>query len=248
MSNTLRKALEVLLTISERECSDGFSLSELVSATGFPPSTIHRFLQTFKEFGMVEQDRDTRNYRLGPQLLRMGLRVRGMLDLRKLAMPLLQELTSRTGEDSYLTIVQGKMGVFLERVEGPHPVKVIELVGREMPLHRGAARKVLLSHMDDDFIRLYLAEMINNEEYKDLNPGELLSEIEKIREQGYAVSHGDYLEYGTGIAAPVRDFSGSVRASIGIISTRDCCTEKLLTLIREVKDCALTLSRKMGYF
>jgi DNA-binding IclR family transcriptional regulator len=246
MSNTLRKGLIVLQAISEKGSENGLSIRELFHLTGFPPSTIHRFLQTFKEFGIVEQDPETKNYRLGPQLLKMGLQVRGMLDLRKAALPVLKELTLCTGEDSYLTVVQGKMGVFLERFEGPYPVKVMELVGKEVPLHRGAARKALLAFMDDDFIQLYIKEMTEDQE--SLNPEMLLEEIKKIREQGYAITYGDYLDHGVGIAAPVYDFSGSVRASIGIIGIESRFPEdRLPVLIREVKRAAETLSRKLGY-
>ncbi|MEW6276352.1 MAG: IclR family transcriptional regulator [Bacillota bacterium] len=249
MSNTLRKGLEILLVISEEGSENGLSIKQVAGRTGFPPSTTHRLLQTFKEFGVVEQDPGTKNYRLGPQLLKMGLQVRGMLNLRKTALPVLKELTARTGEDSYLTVAQGRMGVFLERVEGPHPVKVIELVGKEMPLHSGAARKALLSFMDEEFIRAYLLEMAAQEEFKNVSPRMLFEEIKRIREQGYAVSYGDYLDYGIGIAAPVRDFSGAVKASLGIIGLKSRFPgDRLPVLIREVKSAADRLSQKMGYF
>ena len=248
MSNTLRKGLEILLAISAEGTEKGLSIKELAGRTGFPPSTTHRLLQTFKEFGVVEQDPDTKNYRLGPQLLKLGLQVKGMLDLRKAALPVMKELTARTGEDSYLTVAQGRMGVFLERVEGPHPVKVIELVGKEMPLHSGAARKALLSFMDEEFIRVYLAEMAAQEEFKNVSPRLLSEEISRIREQGYAISYGDYLDYGIGIAAPVRDFSEEVRASLGIIGLKNRFNgDRLPVLIREVKYAAACLSQKMGY-
>jgi DNA-binding IclR family transcriptional regulator len=249
MSSTLRKGLEILFTISGEGTEDGLSISRLTALTGFPPSTVHRLLQTFREYGVVEQVPETKNYRLGPQLLKMGLQVRGMLDLRRAALPVMRELTARTGEDSYLTVAQGKMGVFLERVEGPHPVKVIELVGREMPLHTGAARKALLSFMDGRFIRAYLDELASREEPGTFDPEKLRKEIAKIRKQGYAVSYGDYLEYGVGIAAPVHDFSGSVRASVGVIGMKSSLNgERLPFLISEVRRAAAELSRKMGYF
>ncbi|MEW5898031.1 MAG: IclR family transcriptional regulator [Bacillota bacterium] len=248
MSNTLRKGLEILLAISAEGTENGLSIKELAGRTGFPPSTTHRLLQTFKEFGVVEQDPGTKNYRLGPQLLKLGLQVKGMLDLRKAALPVMKELTSRTGEDSYLTVAQGRMGVFLERVEGPHPVKVIELVGKEMPLHSGAARKALLSFMDEEFIRAYLTELAAQEEFRNVSPRLLSEEINRIREQGYAISYGDYLDYGIGVAAPVRDFSGAVRASLGIIGLKNRLNgDRLPVLIREVKYAAAYLSQKMGY-
>lgn len=248
MSNTLRKGLVVLLAISEDSSANGLSIKQLAEKTGFPPSTIHRFLRTFMEFKVVDQDPDTKNYRLGPQLLKMGLHVRGILDLHRVAMPVLKELTGRTGEDSYLTVVQGKTGVFLERVEGPSPVKVIELVGKEVPLHRGAARKALLAFMDDDFISAYLKEMAGQPDLRQAYPEKFREELREIRKQGYAVTYGDYLDHATGIAAPVRDFSGCVQASIGIIGVKNHFTgDRLPVLVGEVKRAADNLSQKLGF-
>ncbi|MGQ9826215.1 MAG: IclR family transcriptional regulator [Desulfotomaculales bacterium] len=248
MSSTLRKGLEILLAISEEGTENGLSISRLTGLTGFPPSTVHRLLQTFREYEVVEQVPETKNYRLGPKLLKMGLQVRGMLDLRRAALPVMRELTARTGEDSYLTVAQGKMGIFLERVEGPHPVKVIELVGKEMPLHTGAARKALLSFMDGRFLRSYLADLALKQGPGSFDPEKLREEIRKIRKQGYAVSYGDYLEYGVGVAAPVRDFSGAVRASVGVIGLKSRLNgERLPFLIKAVKQAAADLSRRMGY-
>ncbi|MCL5935188.1 MAG: IclR family transcriptional regulator [Firmicutes bacterium] len=198
---------------------------------------------------MLEQDPVTQNYCLGPQLLLMGLQVRGWLDINKVALPVLQHLTKITEEDSYLTVAQGESGIFLDRVEGPYPVKVIETFGSKVPLHCGAARKVLLSFKDDDFIKNYLNQsLFKYTENTITDPDRLFREIEEIRKHGYALSCCEYLEHASGVAAPVRDFTGTVRASIGIIGLSDRFSEeKIPKLIESIKQAAGRLSKKLGY-
>lgn len=249
MSNSLRKGLSLLQIISENAGSTGLPIRELARISGFPPSTVHRLLQTFREFDVLEQDPSTQNYRLGPQLLIMGLQVRGWLDINKVALPVLQNLTEITEEDSYLTVAKGESGIFLERVEGPYPVKVIETFGSMVPLHCGAARKVLLSFMDDDFINNYLKQNLSKyTENTITDPDRLFKEIEVIRKHGYALSCREYLEHASGVAAPVRDFTGTVRASVGIIGLyARFSEERMPKLIESVKQAAGRLSKKLGY-
>jgi hypothetical protein len=47
-------------------------------------------------------------------------------------------------------------------------------------------------------------------------PAEFLREMERIREQGYAVNRGEWRESVGGVAAPVRDPGGTVIAAIGV--------------------------------
>ncbi len=249
MSNSLRKALSILLIISEKAGRNGLPIRDLARLSKLPPSTVHRLLQTFKEFDILDQDPATQNYRLGPQLLVMGMQARGWMDLRNTAMPVLQDLTEQTREDSYLTVDQGNLGIFIERVEGPYPIKVLETFGSQVPLHCGASRKAILAFKDDDWIRRYIDRgLVKFTENTITRPDVLLREIETIRRDGYAVSFCEYLEHAVGVAAPVRDYTGSVIASIGVIVlAMRFSEERKPELVNQVKAAAGRLSRKMGY-
>lgn len=250
MGSSLRKSLNLLIILSDYAKPEGLSIKELSNLSQMPPSTVHRFLQVFKEFDLVAQDLVSKNYMLGSKLLKLGMQVRGSVDLRKVAIPILEKLAKSTGEDSYLTILSGNNGVFIEKVEGSHSAKIIENFGTEVPLHCGANRLALLSFQDDKFIENFLSSELKS--YTDqtiTDPEKLKVEIRKIREQGYAISYGGYVKYGCGIAAPVRDAYGQVISSLGIIGFENrFSVGKIAKMTKEVKKAARKLSNKLGYF
>jgi len=47
-------------------------------------------------------------------------------------------------------------------------------------------------------------------------PAELGALLDQVRRDGYAVNHGGYREGVGGVAAPVRDYTGTVVASLGL--------------------------------
>lgn len=249
MSNSLRKALYILLTLSDNAGRGGLPIRDLSRLSKLPPSTVHRLLQTFREFDILEQDPATQNYRLGPRLILMGMQVRGWMDIRKMALPVLQDLTDRTGEDSYLTVAQGDLGVFVERVEGPHPVKVLETFGSRVPLHCGASRKAILAFKEDDWIQKYIGRgLVKLSGNTITRPAGLLKEIESIRGRGFAVSRSEYLDHAVGVAAPVRDYTGAVIASVGVILLDARFDgERLPALAGLVLEAAGGMSRKLGH-
>jgi len=250
MSSSLHKSLELLMLVSQHSKNEGLSVKELSNLSQLSPSTVHRFLQVFKEFDLIEQDISTKNYRLGPKLLKLGMQVRGTLNLRKAALPIMEKLTEVTGEDSHLTIINGNKGVFIEKVQGQHPAKIIETYGTEVPLHCGAQRLALLSFQEDSFIESYLKRDLESYTDKTItDPEKLREEITKIQEQGYALSFNSYVNHGAGVAAPVRDENGQVVASLGIIGfTEYFAPDRIDMLIKEVSSSAYELSNKLGYY
>ncbi len=225
------------------------SISELSKEVNLPPSTIHRLLNTMKEEGYLENDENSNMYQLGPKLLVLGLKVRGTNDLLKISRPVLEELTSVTKEDSYITIAQGDYGVFLECIKGPHPLKIIEKQGELVPLHCGAMRKVLLAHQSDEFIRNYLSKvLVKFNENTIVNASEMWYEIELIRSRGYATSFEEYTVGGSGVAVPIKDLYGKVIASVGlIVPTSRFGSEQIEELINEVIRTGVRLSELLGY-
>jgi DNA-binding IclR family transcriptional regulator len=126
----------------------------------------------------------------------------------------------RTGEDAALAQLHGTHAVIVDRVDGGHALKIIDVIGKPEPLHCGAFRKVLLAHQPDSWIREYVAGI----EFRKYTPRTIASEkalyreLEAIRKQGYATSLGERIADAGGVAAPVFDYSGAIRASIQIVA------------------------------
>jgi DNA-binding IclR family transcriptional regulator len=88
-------------------------------------------------------------------------------------------------------------------------------VGSSLPLHLGAAPKILLAGRSDSEVRAYLNSVAAdpgtnvNEEY-------LWSQISSIRKDGIAYSIGDVEVNTAAVSAPIRDRSSQVVAALSV--------------------------------
>ena len=90
------------------------SLKVLGAETGLHPSTAHRILASLIDNRLVEKDPGGR-YRLGLRLLQLGVRLHSNIDLRSVALPVMERLrvpaTARASFSFYNT--QEEIDVFV---------------------------------------------------------------------------------------------------------------------------------------
>lgn len=209
--------VRVLLdTLSER---GSCSLKEMSAASGIAISTSSRLLGSLEHHGFVERERETKRYQIGRTLFRLIATSKPRKHLTSTIHPILQWLVKETGEDAGLAELHGTHAVIIDRVEGGYPLKIIDIIGKPEPLNCGAFRKVLLSFQDDAWIDSYMRTLT----FEKFTPRTITSasklwrEIERIRKRGYATSYGERLRDAGGIAAPVFDFTGNIKAAIQIV-------------------------------
>ena len=245
----LNRAILLLKILASAPPGTEMHLVEVADRAGLPPSTTHRLLTALEKHGLVEQNPVTRDYRLGGELLSLGLRVREGLSLRREAEPVMQQLAQETGEDVYLCVRRDSESLLIDTVAGTHAVRLTERVGERMPLHRGAASRVLMAHLDPLLIEAYLHRAFDlQSETGRTEARRLMRELSAIRERGYAVSTGEYAPDSAALAAPVRDFTGSVVAALCILLPRARLQRDRQTwLISRLTEAAAILSRRMGY-
>ena len=233
------------LSKSHKKCS----LAELCEITALAPSTVHRLLLALKESRFVAQDSSSSKYYLGPALIILGIRASNYLNLRELARPVLTSLAATSKEDAYLSLIDGDNAIMAESAYGPQPLKVIYPLTVPIPLHSGAARKVLLAYQDPAFIEKYLHKKLSkytNNTTTDAN--KLRVQLEEIREKGYSITLGESLNGALGICSPVFDSFGNIVAGLGIsCPTLRIKKEDYPALIELVKQHAKQLSSDLGY-
>ena len=248
MIQSLLRSMELLELL--KETNHKYSIAELSEATGLPPSTIHRILQTFCEKKYVIRDEHAHTYQLGPALISLGRAAANNVRIQEAALPILKNLSYNTREDSYLIIQVGDKGLVLDKMDGPNHLKVVEEFGYEIDLHCGAIRKVLLAYQEPKYIDYYLNNILDRpESFPQISRGALASELKTIREMGSAVSHGEYVHDAVGIGAPIFGIEGRVSASVGIIApySRVADDTHLHHLEEQVKHSAAELSYYMGH-
>src|ERR1700730_11834696 len=90
----VERTLNLLLCFQTR--SDGMSLTELAHLTDLAPSTTARLLKVLERYRFIQRDAD-RLYRLGPQVIQLGLGALRDLSLYDVVRPHLRILAQETG-------------------------------------------------------------------------------------------------------------------------------------------------------
>lgn len=227
-----------------------YTIAEISEGVDIPPSTTHRILSTLIECDYVMKDERTHLYKLGPGLISLGIAATSNISLQDDAYPILKALSKETQEDTFLIIKSGDKGLVIAKAEGPHPLKVVEHFGLEIPLHMGAIRKVLLAFQPDNYIDYYLNEKLTpyfNGEIPDKEA--LKQDLKDIRANKISLSTSEYIKNGAGVGAPIFNYKKEIVASIGIIAPVYRITnENQDELQRLVSHYANELSKKLGYY
>lgn len=244
----MTKLLQVLGALMCHGTATGVGLQELAREVGLPLSTVHRILKLCVSYGMAMQVENQR-YTVGPALLAAGLGAAEDLRIKPIAHAALQELADQEGEEVYLTMRMGNAGIFADRSASPRPIRVIEPLFEQLPLHCGASRKVLLAYSDEEFIEEYLAQdtLTSFTENTITDRQALRAELEKIRGQGYGISIGERSIEISGVAAPVFGPWGRILASVSILAPAATLQqpERLEKTVPRVKRAADQISERL---
>ena len=162
------------------------SLSELASRAQLPLPTIHRLLRTLIPLGYVRQ-LPNRSYALGPGLIRLG-NAAG-LALGTYAQPVLQGLVDQLGESANMAVLDGRMVVYVGQAQSSHSMRMFTEVGRRAHLHDTGVGKAILATLPEEQVLSIVGSLgMPTPTEKSLGaPEELLTDLERIRERGYAV-------------------------------------------------------------
>ncbi len=247
MIKSLSKAIEILEVL--KKSPKGCSLFQIYTTLGIPKSTAHGILKTLMEKVYVLKDENTHFYRLGPALISLGKVASLELNIQNIAYLALEKLSLELGVDSFLMIPIGYKGTIIERVDGLQSVKIIENYGNEFYLHCGAMRKAILAYKEASFIEDYMKDIIEKNENTQISQSKLKQDLNKIKDEGVAVSYGEYAKGTIGIGAPIYNSSGKVIASLGInlLETKDLTDERVKELKKIVREKSAEVSKGMGY-
>jgi len=247
LSRLVRRALRIIDAVANGNSGNGWSISDISKATGIPMATVYRIVNTLEEARYLRQDHRTKEYYLGFRLLELGARVQDTLDPVAVCRSALIRLAEAANESSSLSMVDGNEAV---RVGG-HTVNwgFHIKVGERGPLHLGGSRRLLLAYMDEQSREAIInVELISPTTTSITDPAELRQVLATIREQGYALSHGERTSGVIGLAAPVWNHECKVVASIALsIPEGRFDKERQCEYIDLILRAGEEASRSMGY-
>lgn len=185
------RVFEIFEFFAERRRSA--SVAEVVKALGYPQSSTSMLLKTLTELRYLDYDRHKRQYIPTLRIALLGSWIHDQIFSETSLANLVQELHAATGATIILGMQNGIhiQYIHLVQASSKHLDWYIK-PGSLRPLCRSAVGRVLLSQKTDVDV-IYLLRRINAEETnpkKRLSESDFLSELDMVRQQGYAYTEG----------------------------------------------------------
>jgi IclR family KDG regulon transcriptional repressor len=242
----VERAAEIMYLLAE--WGDG-SVSELAEATGSTGSAVHRILTALKRKDLVHQELDSQRYSLSWAVLSLARSLSARADVRTLAYPHMLKLRDVSDETITLNVRSGLDRVCIEQVESRHEVRWVAEIGRILPLHSGVTGRVLLAYATPKEISAYLRSLDSGHRRAPDAPdgATLASELEQIRQRGYALGLRDRVRGISAISAPIREPGGMVAAALTMAGPGERCTQdKLKAWVPHLAKATQEISELLG--
>ena len=240
--NSVNMALEILNSFDQDKMLMG--ITELSKKLGVSKSTIHRLVTTMEKQGYLEQDPDSRKYKLGLSILRLSEIIMKNHDIRNIAAPYMQKIRDYTEESVHLNVVSYTQNarVCIAKYESHHDLRYVIELGQFLPLHMGASGKILLANLEEQHIESVL------EALPDIDKNKLLSDLETIREQGYCISYGERIPGASSVSFPIKNRKSKLIAGLTVSGPSLRLTkEKVKEYFEPVKTAVTEISKQVGY-
>lgn len=234
-----------LFTLDDPE----WSLSDLTRRTGLHKATTYRMTRTMEAEGFLVFDAHLGKYHLGPATIPLSFLASSQSELLRLARPYLEELAELTGETSNLAVeVEGSI-VVVGQVLTSHPFKPTLPLGRVLNDLANAHGKLFAAFKPEaERARILSLPQVKLTPKTVTDPVEIAAQLTQVATDGVAF---DLEEHGLGIyavAAPVRNQSGDVKATLSVVAPKERFgAQEKKKHAQAVKRVAASFSAYLGY-
>ena len=195
------------------------TLSEIAARADLDRGTAFRLIQTLVELGYLQAVPQSRRFRLGIACLDLGYTALSHGSLRPIVDPLLRDLVPDVGDAASLGILDGGDVIYLARIgTGLDRHKIDRRPGSRIKAYAAALGHVMLAGLakDQQRARLEATERIKLSERTLTDLKTLLTRLDQVRKQGYAISDGENAYGLRTVAAPVFGSDKSIVAGVSL--------------------------------
>jgi IclR family transcriptional regulator, pca regulon regulatory protein len=150
--------------------------------------------------------------------LRLGRQKRMAQPLWQLTQPYLEKLVAETGESSSIAILDEVDIVYVARVAARRLVNDTIGIGTRFPAYANSMGKILLAALGEKELKQRLSKMDLRKitEHTIADRSKLLSEIQRVRRNGWAINDQEMQLGLRSIAVPLRDADNKVAAALNL--------------------------------
>jgi DNA-binding IclR family transcriptional regulator len=215
---TIEKALLVFKCFAEGDAS--LSTTELSKKLGTNKATMSRVLSTLKKHDFLEQDPNTRRYRLGSAMAKMARAVNRNMngEVVAVAKPIVDQLRDNVGETVHIEVRSGNNIYLAYAAVTPNPVSLTIAVGDKVMPHAHAGAKAIVAFSEPEEIEKWLTRDLPPLTKNTVtDPDELRKMYREIHQAGVAYDWEEYLQEIYAIGAPVFNHENNPVAAIIIV-------------------------------
>lgn len=227
-------------------------LKDIADRLQMSQPTVVRYLRTLCDQGYVYQDGQTGQYAMTWKICRLGASLQSNLVLRSMAGSLLSEFANENNLGALVAVERDGRLVYLDLVGAPHGnVDTMLRIGKDAPMHSTGSGKILLSTMSMSRLQGIIDQYgLSRLTEKTITKKEdLLRELDKIRERGYATDDEECEIGHRCVSVPLRDFTGTVVAAISAFDSVERLTDGYIenSVLPALRKLAKEVSFRMGY-
>lgn len=247
-NQTIERAMPILTCFTAEK--PHWTLAELAAQLDMTPSTAYRYIAALQDARLLERDERRGGYQLGLAVVELAYIVLNQSDVRKQALDEMDYL--RDDLDLMVNLgvlVDGDVLHIAHSVPKSWP-RWHTTVGRRAVAHCTALGKILLSYrpwpevqqtIEQYGWRPYTAKSIQDFAH-------LQTELTLAHEQGYCIDDEERSPDTRCIAAPIRDYSGTVIAALSVSGkVNKMNPENREEILPRVLEAANRISFRLGY-
>lgn len=219
LNRTTQRTIEILKLVSKN--SGGITLDTICGTLKIPKTSAYDIVTTLAEMGMVNVDRGQRQrYTIGLTAYRIGINYTNNLDFIGVIEPELKSFAKETGKTVFFGVRSDCEVVYICKAEPENPIITTATVGTKNPMYCTSLGKVILAYSDETTRdQLIKGITFHKKTERTITTREsLLKELEKVKEQGYALDEREVEEHMECAGAPVFGSDGCLIGAISVSS------------------------------
>ncbi len=250
--NPIQSAERIFQVLETLADNGEMGLMELSAALDLHKSTVHRLLMSLIYMGYAKQDEATQKYMLSYKIVNMAGKILDRTDVLQIARPYMEQLSDISGETVHLVQRDGNEILYISKIEAKvGSIRMASHVGMIHPMYCSGVGKAIMATLPEKEVKqIWDESIIEKKTDKTIVEFEkLLSTLEEVKKNGYALDDEENEEGVRCIAACLRGHSKNVKYAFSISGPVSRMTkERIEELAPDVKKIQAELSRELGFY
>ena len=231
----LVRGLSVLKSFTPQRSEQG--LAEISRTLGITRSAAFRTVHTLVSEGYLLKVPNQPRYRLGPQVLGLSYGYLASRELLEVAQKPLESLRDALDWSAHLGVLDGRHVLYLIRYPSSDGLSSLVHVGSRLPARQTAMGRLLLAQKSEAEIRRLLIDRPAQE------VASTLANCDRDLKSETVVHEGQFESGLCSVAAPIRDMSDAVVATISVTKANGAAEDLIQT---QVLNAARAIARGLG--